>query len=96
MVLAGHFLSIFLVFEMVCSWKEGVPVSANFSVNASHAIPLLAFTNVINNSILFYFQFKNYDFEKDRCKWFTCNSTIDLIQSQCKTQGRAKPPKKQI
>ena len=67
-------------------------VSGTFWVNASRAILLLTFTNVNNNSnLIIVFIVKN-DLEKDvRGKWFTCNSTIDLLQSQCKTQRRAKP-----
>ena len=69
----------------------GAHESATFWVNASRAIPLLTFTDVNNTSIFIYFKLK-YDVEKDfRGKWFTCNSTIDLLHSQHKTQGRVKP-----
>ena len=67
------------------------PRARLFGVNASRAIPQLTFTNV-NNSSLFS-EIKEMDKKKDfRGQWFRCNSTIDLLQSQYKTQGRAELP----
>ena len=63
-----------------------------FGSTASRAIPLLTFTNVNTNGVFIMFLAGVCGLGKDfRSKWFTCGSTIDLIQSRCTTQGGAKP-----